>query len=53
MKPPIWTAPAWPNWQPVVPPSCAGTIKSKAAEDAARQIAQNITFEQYPAALPA
>jgi glycerophosphoryl diester phosphodiesterase len=29
------------------------TIKSKAAEDAARQIAQNITFEQYPAALPA
>ncbi len=29
------------------------TIKSKAAEDAARRIAQNITFEQYPAAVPA
>lgn len=29
------------------------TIKSKAAEDASRRIAQNITFEQYPAALPA
>lgn len=29
------------------------TIKSPAAEAAARRIAQNVTFEQYPAALPA
>jgi glycerophosphoryl diester phosphodiesterase len=29
------------------------TIKSAAAEAKAREIAQNVTFEQYPAALPA